>query len=375
MKQPLRITPQVQIVDPSGRTTRDGFNLVQGILDQLSTDSGPIGTALQPSDIGVTVQAHSSVLDATTAAYTATKDTKLAGIAPGATVNSSDAFLLARANHTGTESADVLTDGTTNKAFLATERTKLAGIAAGATANSSDATLLARANHTGTESADVLTDGTTNKAFLATERTKLSGIATGADVTATAVNATAKGTPVDADRVHGSDSASSFGLVYATWTQVKAFLKTYFDTLYPPIPTTSSWTPTAAFATPGTSSFAYSTQEGVTIKIGKLVFVRFRLVFTPTIGTGSGFFNINGLLNPASASPTFAAGGGSIGNISSTFAWGAGYTQIVCGVSAGTSTLILQITGSAVAGSAIQASNMTTGASHTIVGSAIYEAT
>lgn len=85
-----------------------------------------------------------------------------------------------RANHTGTQSADTLTDGTTNKAYLATERTKLAGIATGATANSPDATLLARANHTGTQSADTLTDGTTNKAFLATERTKLAGIATGA---------------------------------------------------------------------------------------------------------------------------------------------------------------------------------------------------
>ena len=30
------------------------------------------------------------------------------------------------ATHTGTQSADTLTDGTTNKAFTATERTKLA---------------------------------------------------------------------------------------------------------------------------------------------------------------------------------------------------------------------------------------------------------
>ncbi len=40
-----------------------------------------------------------------------------------------------RANHTGTQSADTLTDGTTNKAFTAAERTKLGGIAVGATAN------------------------------------------------------------------------------------------------------------------------------------------------------------------------------------------------------------------------------------------------
>ena len=63
----------------------------------------------------------------------------------------------ARANHTGTQSADTLTDGTTNKAFLATERTKLTGVATGATANSSDATLLARANHTGTQASSTIT--------------------------------------------------------------------------------------------------------------------------------------------------------------------------------------------------------------------------
>jgi hypothetical protein len=70
---------------------------------------------------------------------------------------SAQAFAIQRANHTGTQSADTLTDGTTNKAFLATERTKLTGVATGATANSPDATLLARANHTGTQAASTVT--------------------------------------------------------------------------------------------------------------------------------------------------------------------------------------------------------------------------
>lgn len=61
-------------------------------------------------------------------------------------------------------------------AALTTPATKLSGIATGATANDTDANLKARANHTGTQSADTLTDGTTNKAFLATERTKLTAI-------------------------------------------------------------------------------------------------------------------------------------------------------------------------------------------------------
>ncbi|MER9912242.1 hypothetical protein NKJ71_16585 [Mesorhizobium sp. M0050] len=146
-------------------------------------------TIVQPSnwnDEHALTQATSTILGRVTAGPGVTEELTpaqtrtLLNVADGATANSADAFLLARANHTGTQSADTLTDGTTNKAFLATERTKLAGIATGASANSTDAFLLGRANHTGTQSADTLTDGTTNKAFLATERTKLAGIATGA---------------------------------------------------------------------------------------------------------------------------------------------------------------------------------------------------
>src|SRR5207342_2038302 len=79
-------------------------------------------------------------------------------ISSTATVNQADASLLARANHTGTQSADTITDGTTNKAYTATEKTKLAGIAAAATVNSPDATLLARANHTGTQASATISD-------------------------------------------------------------------------------------------------------------------------------------------------------------------------------------------------------------------------
>jgi hypothetical protein len=70
---------------------------------------------------------------------------------------SAQSIAIQRANHTGTQSADTLTDGTTNKAFTAAERTKLAAIAAGATVNQSDAYLLARANHTGTQPASTIT--------------------------------------------------------------------------------------------------------------------------------------------------------------------------------------------------------------------------
>lgn len=41
-----------------------------------------------------------------------------------------------------------------------------------------------------------------------------------------------KATPVNADKVIQRNSADSDALVTSTWTQIKAFLKTYFDTLY-----------------------------------------------------------------------------------------------------------------------------------------------
>ena len=102
-----------------------------------------------------------------------------------ATANASDAALRDRSTHTGTQSADTLTDGSTNRLYTSTEKTKLSGVATGATANDTNANLLARANHTGTQSADTVVDGTTNKAYTATEKTKLSGIATAATANST----------------------------------------------------------------------------------------------------------------------------------------------------------------------------------------------
>lgn len=92
------------------------------------------------------------------------------------------AYAVQRVNHTGIQSADTITDGTTNKAYTASEKTKLSGVATGATANDTDANLKNRGNHTGTQSADTLTDGATNRLYSSAEKTKLSGIAAGATV-------------------------------------------------------------------------------------------------------------------------------------------------------------------------------------------------
>lgn len=81
-----------------------------------------------------------------------------------------------------TLTADDTPDGTTNKAYTATEKTKLAGVATGATANSSDATLENRANHTGTQAESTITNLVTD---LAAKQAALSLTTTGTTGAAT----------------------------------------------------------------------------------------------------------------------------------------------------------------------------------------------
>lgn len=144
---------------------------------------------------------------------TAAERTKLAGVAAGATANAPDATLLARANHTGTQSADTITDGTTNKAFTATEKTKLAGVASGATANSTDAALLARANHTGAQAISTVTGLQTaldGKVPIPTSGVFPVG-------TAAWLVKTANGTTVAGATLAGSSLATAIRPVSGTW--------------------------------------------------------------------------------------------------------------------------------------------------------------
>jgi hypothetical protein len=103
---------------------------VQAAINELDSEKQPLAL----------------VLTNTTASFTTAQETKLAGIAAGATANSSDATLLARANHTGTQSADTLTNGTSNKVFTAAEQTKLAAISG---TNTGDQTITLTGDVTG----------------------------------------------------------------------------------------------------------------------------------------------------------------------------------------------------------------------------------
>jgi len=84
-------------------------------------------------------------------------------------------------------------------------------------------------------------------AILGALREQDAGTSTGTntgDETATriaAINhgASAKITLLDADEVTGQNSATSFSLIRTTWTNVKAFLKLYFDALYSPLACTT----------------------------------------------------------------------------------------------------------------------------------------
>lgn len=140
-----------------GTEMKSHKTLINGNAADLSALSTTDKTSLLAAinEVAGAVATAAGIDDAapsTTTTYSSTKT--MAEITSASTADR------ARANHTGTQSADTLTDGTTNKAFLATERTKLSGIATGATANATDAQLRDRATHTGTQPVATLSDFT-----------------------------------------------------------------------------------------------------------------------------------------------------------------------------------------------------------------------
>lgn len=153
------------------------------------------------SDTGTDATIPSAKAGSTAGLMTAADKTKLDGVATGATANSSDATLLDRANHTGTQAISTVTGlqieldnkaalshthtasditdfdtEVTNNTTVAANATKLAGIEAGAEVNNisdANATDLTdggnsslhyhsadrnRANHTGTQTASTISD-------------------------------------------------------------------------------------------------------------------------------------------------------------------------------------------------------------------------
>ena len=98
---------------------------------------------------------------------------KLEMIEEEATKNSTDAFLLSRANHTGTMSMAYITDSSNRLAMTIDDKNKLDEIAFGATKNATDGELRNRATHTGVQNIDTLVDSPTHVKMTTGERSKL----------------------------------------------------------------------------------------------------------------------------------------------------------------------------------------------------------
>jgi len=203
---------------------------------------------------------------------------------------------------------DDVGDGTTYKQYSSTEKTKLSGIETAA--DVTDATNVGSSIHGAaakatiadtdkfamidTEASNVLKTSvwtlikSTLKTYFDTlyaaalgaddnyvtdaEKTVIgntSGTNSGDETTTTLgskINgATEKTTPVDADMVGLMDSAASNILKKLSWANIKATLKTYFDTLYPSgnVGAWTEWTPTFANFTKGSATiYAYYSQVG-----------------------------------------------------------------------------------------------------------------
>ena len=174
-------------------TGSGGLQAANNLSDVASASTSRTNLGLA---IGSNVQAHSAVLDATTASYTTAEETKLAGIETAATADQSAAEI-----KTAYES-----NADTN-AFTDADHTKLDGIEASATADQSAAEI-----KTAYES-----NPDTN-AFTDADHTKLDGIEASADVT-DATNVTAAGALMDSEVTNLAQVKAFDSSDYATAAQ------------------------------------------------------------------------------------------------------------------------------------------------------------
>ncbi len=132
-----------------------------------------------------------------------------------------------------------------------------------------------------------------------------------------------------------------------------------------------TFTPTMSFSTAGTSSWAYGTQTGSYTKIGRRVFYSISLSATPTIGTGAGNVQINGLpFTVAGADRRPAA----TSELNAVWTWpGGGYTEAIAVAKVSTTFMNIRAVGSALAPANFTVATMTGGSAHTIEIEGSYE--
>ena len=189
-------------------TTEVMMTYTGSIWQTITTGSGGLQAANNLSDvasastsrtnlglaIGSDVQAHSAVLDATTASYTTAEETKLAGIETAATADQTGAEIKAAYELEA-------------NAFTDAQFTKLAGIEASATAD-----------QTAGEIKTAYESNADTNAFTDADHTKLDGIEASADVT-DATNVTAAGALMDSEVTNLAQVKAFNSADYATAAQ------------------------------------------------------------------------------------------------------------------------------------------------------------
>ena len=208
--------------------TNSGDQTITLTGDVTGTGAGSFVATIAAASVTLAKQANLAAnsiignntgVGATPLALTAAQVRTLLNVADGATANSSDAVLLARANHTGTQSVATILSAATDVFFGrdtagagageeigAAAARAILNVANGATANSSDAFLLARANHTGTQVAATISD------FASTARAETEAeLLAGANITITPGGAGATRTLTLA-AAGGGGSGTSIGL-------------------------------------------------------------------------------------------------------------------------------------------------------------------
>lgn len=264
------------------RANHTGSQLAATISDFASAVAALIAAA-----VGVTVQAYSAALDAwagktapagtvvgTTDAQTLTNKTLTApAISSPTGLVKADVGLGSVVNADTTTTANI-TDST-NKRFVTDAQSAVLGNTSGT--NAGDQDLSGYVPTTRTVNGHALS---ANVSVTASD-VGLGSVTNDAQAKADFSGYTGKTTPVDADTALINDSAASGAVKKLTWANLKATLKTYFDTLYQ-----------AALTFTGTGNVVKDTSPTIT---------------TPTIAVGSTTFKPSGLIHKNVTSAATAA--------------------------------------------------------------------
>ena len=123
------------------------------------------------------------------------------------------------------------------------------------------------------------------------------------------------------------------------------------------------FTPAVSCATPGDLSISYASQGGRYYVLGRKVWVWVNLVFTPTFTTASGTISVS--LPLAAAAVSGMTQNVNVGNIAG-FSFGTGRTMVAMNITQATVAANIRASGTATTSTLLAASNMTSGAAHTL---------